>query len=156
MLVVTCHLKSYIVTCVKVRRVCGVHPPFNAVYQLSQKISQLRGNVSLSIAITSFLWTVLLMCKVCERVYAISYNLKRKIGWKCSNQVFFRAIRFYQSMELPVLEEYGFVRKPTMFNLTLLHSYLKMSSMTGCSPLYHLCRTQYYQFQKLWFPSSHL
>lgn len=43
MLVVTCHLKSFIVTCEKVRRVGGVLPPFNAVYQLSQKISQLRG-----------------------------------------------------------------------------------------------------------------
>lgn len=32
-----------VVTCEKVRRVGGVHPPFHAVYQLSQKISQLRG-----------------------------------------------------------------------------------------------------------------
>lgn len=66
-----------------------------------------------------------------EYNYIISYNLKRKIGWKCSNQVFFRAFRFYQSVELPVLEEYGVVRKPTMFNLTLLHSYLKMASNQG-------------------------
>lgn len=43
MLVVACHLKSYIVTCEKVRRVGGVYPPFNAAYELSQKISQLRG-----------------------------------------------------------------------------------------------------------------